>query len=98
MTWQPELDELRRQIDGVDRKLVELLNERARLVEAVGGLKKRLGLEIYLPEREKEILEHAAAANGGPFSKAAIARLFERILDESRSLERKVAEGAGGEA
>ncbi|MGH8004169.1 MAG: chorismate mutase [Limisphaerales bacterium] len=88
-----ELDELRRQIDSIDRKLVELLNERARLVEAVGKLKKRLGMEIYTPEREKQILELAAAANGGPFSAAAILRLFERILDESRSLERKIAEG-----
>ena len=91
-----ELDELRRQIDAVDRKLVELLNERARLVEAVGKLKKRLGMEIYMPEREREILDLAAAANGGPFSGAAISRLFERILDESRSLERKIADDAGG--
>ena len=91
-----ELDELRRQIDAVDRKLVELLNERARLVEVVGKLKKRLGMEIYMPEREREILDLAAAANGGPFSGAAISRLFERILDESRSLERKIADDAGG--
>jgi chorismate mutase len=88
-----ELDELRQQIDAVDRKLVELLNERARLVEEVGKLKKKLGMEIYTPEREKEILGLAASANGGPFSSAAILRLFERILDESRSLERKTVEG-----
>lgn len=88
-----ELNELRRKIDAVDRKLVELLNERARLVEAVGKLKKQLGMEIYTPEREKEILELVAGTNGGPFSSAAILRLFERILDESRSLERKVSEG-----
>ena len=91
-----ELDELRRQIDTVDRRLVELLNERARLVEEVGKLKKKLGMEIYTPEREKEILELAAAANGGPFTNGAILRLFERILDESRSLERKTVEGGKG--
>ncbi len=90
-----ELNELRRQIDTVDRKLVELLNERARLVEAIGKLKKHLKMEIYTPEREKEILELAASANGGPFSGAAILRLFERILDESRSLERKTVEESG---
>lgn len=88
-----ELDELRRQIDALDRKLVELLNERGRLVEEVGKLKRKLEMEIYTPEREKEILELTAAANGGPFSPAAIQRLFERILDESRGLERKTAEG-----
>ncbi|HEU4437102.1 MAG TPA: chorismate mutase [candidate division Zixibacteria bacterium] len=91
-----ELDELRRQIDAVDRKLVELLNERARLVEEVGKLKKKLGMEIYTPEREKEILDLATAANDGPFTNGAILRLFERILDESRSLERKTMEGGKG--
>jgi chorismate mutase len=91
-----ELDELRRGIDAVDQKLVSLLNERAKLVEAVGRLKKQLGMDVYTPEREKEILTLTAAANGGPFSNAAILRLFERILDESRSLERKTAEDAGG--
>jgi chorismate mutase len=91
-----ELDDLRRQIDELDRRLVELLNERGRLVEAVGRLKRKLGMEIYTPEREREILERAASANGGPFSRQAVLRLFERILDESRSLERKVAEGEKG--
>lgn len=91
-----ELDELRRQINAVDRKLVKLLNERARLVEVIGKLKKQLGMEVYTPEREKEILKLTTGANGGPFSNAAILRLFERILDESRSLERKIAGDAGG--
>lgn len=93
-----ELDELRRQIDSIDRKLVELLNERAKVVEEVGKLKKRLGMEVYTPEREKEIRKLTTGANGGPFSNAAISRLFERILDESRSLERKIAEDFGGKA
>lgn len=90
------LDELRLQIDSIDRKLVELLSERARLVEAVGRLKKQLRMDVYMPEREKEILKLAIDANGGPFSNSAIVRLFERILDESRSLERKIAEDSGG--
>ena len=93
-----ELDELRRQIDSIDRRLVELFNERARLVQAVGRLKKGLGLEVYMPEREKKILQLTVGANGGPFSHTAILRLFERILDESRSLERKIAEDFGGKA
>ena len=93
-----ELDELRRQIDAVDRKLVELLNARGKLVEEVGKLKKRLEMDVYTPEREKEILKLTKDANVGPFSNAAILRLFERILDESRSLERKIAEDFGGRA
>ena len=90
------LDELRRQIDSIDRKLVELLNERGKLVEEVGRLKRRLAMDVYAPEREKEILKLTKDASGGPFSGAAISRLFERILDESRSLERKIAEDFGG--
>lgn len=91
-----ELNELRRKIDDLDRRLVLLLNQRARLVEEVGQVKKQSGMEVYAPEREKEILKLAIDSNGGPFSNSAIVRLFERILDESRSLERHIAEDAKG--
>jgi len=91
-----ELDELRKQIDDLDRRLVLLLNQRAQLVEEVGKVKKRSGMEVYAPAREKEILRLVIDTNGGPFSDSAILRLFERILDESRSLERQIAEDAKG--
>jgi chorismate mutase len=91
-----ELDELRKKIDMLDHQLVELLNQRARLVEEVGRVKGKLGLEVYAPEREKEILELAIGQNGGPLSNSAVVRLFERILDESRSLERHIVEDEKG--
>jgi chorismate mutase-like protein len=85
------LDELRQDIDRVDEVLVRLLNERARCVCEVGELKKQLHLEVYQPEREKEVLKHVReVACEGPLGPDAIGRLFERIIDEARRLERRV--------
>ena len=85
------LDDLRRDIDRVDEVLVRLLNERARCVCEVGRLKKEQGLEVYQPDREKEVLSHVRSiAAEGPLGPEAIARLFERIIDEARRLERRV--------
>jgi chorismate mutase len=90
------LDELRRNIDRVDEVLVRLLNERARCVCEIGRLKKEQGIEIYQPSREKDVLEHVRAiATEGPLGPDAIARLFERVIDEARRLERRVIHGDG---
>ena len=90
------LDELRRNIDRVDEVLVRLLNERARCVCEIGRLKKEQGIEIYQPGREKDVLEHVRAiATEGPLGPDAIARLFERVIDEARRLERRVIHGDG---
>ena len=85
----------RRKIDEIDRKLVELLNERSRCVQEVGRLKRRVSLPLYQPEREREILESVEGANAGPLPDAAIRRLFERILDEARSVERAAMQEGG---
>jgi len=85
------LDELRQDIDRVDEVLVRLLNERARRVYEIGRLKKSLGVEVYQPDREKEVLSHVrTVACEGPLGPEAIGRLFERIIDEARRLERRV--------
>ena len=85
------LDDLRRDIDRVDEVLVRLLNERARCVCEVGRLKKALGVEIYQPDREKDVIRHVQeVACEGPLGPEAIGRLFERIIDEARRLERRV--------
>lgn len=86
-----EIDRWRERIDAVDRKIVELLNERSRCALAIGAHKNRLGLAIYDPAREEEIVRQAIVGNEGPLEDAAIRRLFERILDESRRLERTAA-------
>src|SRR4029079_5977345 len=94
------LDDLRDDIDRVDEVLVRLLNERARVACEIGRLKKELGIEVYQPEREKQVIAHVRGiAAEGPLGADAIAPLFERIRDEARRLERRVIRGdepAGG--
>ena len=88
------LDELREDIDRVDEVLVRLLNERARVACEIGRVKKELGVEVYQPEREKQVLAHVRSiAAEGPLGSDAIARLFERIIDEARRLERRFVHG-----
>jgi chorismate mutase len=86
------VEDWRRRIDEIDRKLVELLNERSRCVLEIGHLKKTDGTPLYQPDRERQVLEGVERANRGPLSEAAIRRLFERILDEARSVERTAME------
>ena len=93
------LDDLREDIDRVDEVLVRLLNERARVACEIGKLKKELGIEVYQPDREKQVLAHVrGVAAEGPLGSDAIARLFERIIDEARRLERHLVHGDDGGA
>ena len=82
------IEDWRRKIEEIDLKLVELLNDRATCALEIGRIKHADNLPIYQPEREREIFENAQRANHGPLDHTAIRRLFERILDEARSLER----------
>lgn len=83
-----ELDELRRRIDMLDEHLVRLLNARAACAVEIGRIKKALGMPIYQPARETEVLQHVQSLTTGPLDEPAIKRLFERIIDEARHLER----------
>jgi chorismate mutase len=91
------LDDWRKKIDALDLELVRLLNERARCAQEIGKVKKNLGLPAYSPEREEEIMRNVTAQNRGPLSMQALRRLFERVIDESRSLERKAMDGKSDE-
>jgi len=82
------LSDWRRRIDELDKKLVELLNERSQCALEIGKLKQEQHLPLYQPDREKEVLENAERNNHGPLTDAAIRRLFERIIDEARAAER----------
>lgn len=82
------IDELRRRIDEIDAELVRLLNARAECALAVGQAKKAAGLELYQPSREADVLAHVQRINAGPLDDGAVKRLFERIIDEARRLER----------
>lgn len=90
-----DIEDWRLRIDAIDDRLVALLNERAVCAIEIGKLKRGRNLPIYVPEREMEVLRRVGVGNRGPLSEKAIWRLFERIIDESRSIERTVAELAG---
>ena len=82
------IEELRSRIDVIDEQLVRLLNVRVACAVEVGRLKHEAGLPIYQPDREAQVVAHVVGANRGPLEAAAVQRLFERIIDESRRLER----------
>ncbi len=82
----------RRRIDEIDTQLMRLLNSRSACAVEVGRIKAELGLPIYSPEREAEILERVMRENPGPLDPLAVRRVFERVIDESRRLERMSAE------
>lgn len=83
-----EIDDIRKRIDLLDDELLRIFSERARLALAIGEIKKRLELPVYDPAREKRIFRRMKEANPGPLDDGAIVRLFERVVDESRRLER----------
>lgn len=87
-----DLDDWRRRIDAIDLDLVRLLNERAKFAVEIGHIKKKVNLPAWSPEREVEILRNVVKANQGPLDNAAVRRVFERIIDEARSLERHAME------
>ena len=87
-----ELTRLREAIDRVDDVLVKLLNQRAKYAIEIGEIKGHLSLPIYVPEREKEVLQHVESASQGPLDGTTVRRLFERIIDESRRVERQSAQ------
>jgi chorismate mutase len=84
-----EMRPFRERIDTIDRTILELLNERAVCANNIGHIKKKLGLPIYMPAREDEVLANVSTSNDGPLPNDAVRRVFERIIDETRSLERR---------
>jgi chorismate mutase len=91
MAEELTLQALREVIDRIDRLIVRLLNRRARCASAIGRLKREQGLAIYEPAREAAVFANVKAANGrsdGPLDEHAIARLYERIMDEARRIQR----------
>jgi chorismate mutase len=82
------LDALRRRIDALDEELVRLLSRRAECALEIGRVKKDAGMEVYQPAREVDVLAHVQRINPGPLDDHAMRRLFERVIDEARRLER----------
>jgi chorismate mutase len=87
-TGEKTIDDWRIRIDEIDLELVKLFNERTQCAIEIGHIKKRLGLEIYSPSREAQVIANVSAANKGPLDAEAVRRLFERVIDEARRIER----------
>ena len=87
------ISDWRRRIDEIDKRLVELLNERSQCALEIGRIKQESNIPLYQPDRESEVLQNAEGENKGPLTDAAIRRLFERIIDEARSAERLAMHG-----
>ena len=88
-----DIDAIRLKINQLDDELLRIFNERAALALEIGHIKKKLKLPIYDPKREKLIFDRIKQDNPGPLDNDAIVRLFERVIDESRSLERIRSKG-----
>jgi chorismate mutase len=86
------IDDWRAKIDEIDQKLVQLLNERSRCAIEIGRLKRDLNMRVYDPEREREIFRRVREENNGPLDNESLQRLFERVIDECRRIERKETE------
>ncbi|MBK9166760.1 MAG: chorismate mutase [Bryobacterales bacterium] len=82
------LARLRVEIDAVDLRLLELLNDRTRIVERIGSIKQAVSLPIYEPNRENDVFRNVMDNNPGPLPSEAVKRVFERIIDEMRVVQR----------
>lgn len=89
---EAQVADLRRRIDQVDDQLMKLLNSRSACAVEIGRIKRRIGMPVYQPDREKWILDRAERNNPGPLDSGAVRRVFERVIDESRRLERLAGE------
>ncbi len=87
-----DIEDWRREIDDIDLQVLKLLNKRAEYSIAIGDLKFERNLPVYSPEREKLIIERLIDKNPGPLTGDSVRRIFERIIDESRKLEKDECE------
>jgi chorismate mutase len=89
---EPTMDDLepwRICIDALDRAIIRLMNERVICANVIGQIKKRSDVPVYDPGREKKVLLNVQRHNDGPLSDEAVRLLFERIIDETRAVERQ---------
>jgi len=83
-----EIASLRQEINRIDADILQFLNQRAKVVIAIGKAKASRNLDFYSPSREREIYERLCAENRGPFPNEAVRSVFREILSASLSLEK----------
>ncbi len=90
------LNELRKEIDGIDEKIIKLINERYKHVIEIGHLKKKTSHEIYVPEREKSLIDRLDKINKGPMTPQALRAIYREIMSGAISLEKPLKIGFFG--
>ena len=78
----------REAIDKIDIQLLQLLNQRTGVVEEIGRIKQALHLAVYEPKREEQVFANVLGHNAGPLPPDAVKRIFERIIDEMRTVQK----------
>jgi chorismate mutase len=87
---QEQLAAYRQQIDSLDQRIIELFQQRARVVEEVGNVKREAHLPVTVPSREQQVIEKAQElATGGPLP-AEVVRIYQRLVEEMRNSEAKL--------
>ncbi len=84
-----DIADWRKQIDELDRKLVELLNQRAHAAHEIGKLKRKSAMPIYEPDREQRVFQNARSVNKGPLSDRDLQRIYERLMDIMRQIQQE---------
>jgi chorismate mutase len=88
---QEQLAGYRHQIDSLDQRIVELIQQRARAVEEVGNIKREAHLPVTVPNRERQVIEKAQElAKGGPLPAEAVGRIYQKLVEEMRNWEAKL--------
>ena len=80
----------RKNINEIDKRIITLLNDRARVAKYIGKLKKEAGASVYTPEREVEIYENIIKENKGPMPNKALFAIYREIMSGSLGLEKKL--------
>lgn len=84
-----DISDWRKTIDELDRKLVELLSQRAQAAHEIGKLKRGVGMPIYEPDRERTVFSNVRSVNPGPLADRDLLRIFERIMDIMRQIQQE---------
>ncbi len=84
-----DIEDWRKKIDELDRQLVALISERAKAAIAIGKLKRHTSLPIYEPDRERIVFENVQGANPGPLPGRDLVRIYERIIDVMRNIQKE---------
>jgi chorismate mutase len=88
---QEQLAAYRQQIDSLDQRIIELFQQRARVVEEVGNIKREAHLPVTVPSREQQVIEKAQElAKGGPLPAEAVGRIYQKLVEEMRNWEAKL--------